>query len=302
MNNLVAEIKRLKQERNAVILAHIYQPAEIQDIADFIGDSLDLSRRAAETDADVIVFCGVHFMAETANILSPDKIVLLPDITAGCEMADMITAEELAKKRAENPDAVVVSYVNTTAAVKALTDICCTSANAVQIVESIPKDKDIIFAPDRNLGGYIAKSTNRTMDLWDGCCPIHHALPVEEVLKAKEAHPNALVLAHPECRDEVLALADHINGTMGLVRYAEASDADEFIVVTVRGTLHQMNKRCPNKSFYLASEMLDCHNMSNNSLEKVKTALETLSPQVVVPEDVRVKAKACLEKMLDVCR
>ncbi|MBQ5832834.1 MAG: quinolinate synthase NadA, partial [Selenomonadales bacterium] len=229
MNNLVAEIKRLKQERNAVILAHIYQPAEIQDIADFIGDSLDLSRRAAETDADVIVFCGVHFMAETANILSPDKIVLLPDITAGCEMADMITAEELAKKRAENPDAVAVSYVNTTAAVKALTDICCTSANAVQIVESIPKDKDIIFAPDRNLGGYIAKSTNRTMDLWDGCCPIHHALPVEEVLKAKEAHPNALVLAHPECRDEVLALADHINGTMGLVRYAEASDADEFI-------------------------------------------------------------------------
>ncbi|MBQ5636282.1 MAG: quinolinate synthase NadA, partial [Selenomonadales bacterium] len=294
MNNLVAEIKRLKQERNAVILAHIYQPAEIQDIADFIGDSLDLSRRAAETDADVIVFCGVHFMAETANILSPDKIVLLPDITAGCEMADMITAEELAKKRAENPDAVVVSYVNTTAAVKALTDICCTSANAVQIVESIPKDKDIIFAPDRNLGGYIARSTNRTMDLWDGCCPIHHALPVEEVLKAKEAHPNALVLAHPECRDEVLALADHINGTMGLVRFAEASDADEFIVVTVRGTLHQMNKRCPNKKFYLASEMLDCHNMSNNSLEKVKTALETLSPQVVVPEDVRVKAKACL--------
>ena len=302
MNNLVAEIKRLKQERNAVILAHIYQPAEIQDIADFIGDSLDLSRRAAETDADVIVFCGVHFMAETANILSPDKIVLLPDITAGCEMADMITAEELAKKRAENPDAVVVSYVNTTAAVKALTDICCTSANAVQIVESIPKDKDIIFAPDRNLGGYIAKSTNRSMDLWDGCCPIHHALPVEEVLKAKEAHPNALVLAHPECRDEVLALADHINGTMGLVRFAEASDADEFIVVTVRGTLHQMNKRCPNKKFYLASEMLDCHNMSNNTLEKVKTALETLSPQVVVPEDVRVKAKACLEKMLDVCR
>ena len=302
MNNLVAEIKRLKQERNAVILAHIYQPAEIQDIADFIGDSLDLSRRAAETDADVIVFCGVHFMAETANILSPDKIVLLPDITAGCEMADMITAEELAKKRAENPDAVAVSYVNTTAAVKALTDICCTSANAVQIVESIPKDKDIIFAPDRNLGGYIAKSTNRTMDLWDGCCPIHHALPVEEVLKAKEAHPNALVLAHPECRDEVLALADHINGTMGLVRFAEASDADEFIVVTVRGTLHQMNKRCPNKKFYLASEMLDCHNMSNNTLEKVKTALETLSPQVVVPEDVRVKAKACLEKMLDVCR
>lgn len=302
MNNLVAEIKRLKEERNAVILAHIYQPAEIQDIADFIGDSLDLSRRAAETDADVIVFCGVHFMAETANILSPDKIVLLPDITAGCEMADMITAEELAKKRAENPDAVVVSYVNTTAAVKALTDICCTSANAVQIVESIPKDKDIIFAPDRNLGGYIAKSTNRSMDLWDGCCPIHHALPVEEVLKAKEAHPNALVLAHPECRDEVLALADHINGTMGLVRFAEASDADEFIVVTVRGTLHQMNKRCPNKKFYLASEMLDCHNMSNNTLEKVKTALETLSPQVVVPEDVRVKAKACLEKMLDVCR
>lgn len=217
-------------------------------------------------------------------------------------MADMITAEELAKKRAENPDAVVVSYVNTTAAVKALTDICCTSANAVQIVESIPKDKDIIFAPDRNLGSYIAKSTNRSMDLWDGCCPIHHALPVEEVLKAKEAHPNALVLAHPECRDEVLALADHINGTMGLVRFAEASDADEFIVVTVRGTLHQMNKRCPNKKFYLASEMLDCHNMSNNTLEKVKTALETLSPQVVVPEDVRVKAKACLEKMLDVCR
>ncbi|MBO5244926.1 MAG: quinolinate synthase NadA [Selenomonadales bacterium] len=302
MNNLVAEIKRLKQERNAVILAHIYQPAEIQDIADFIGDSLDLSRRAAETDADVIVFCGVHFMAETANILSPDKIVLLPDATAGCEMADMITAEQLAAKRAENPNAVVVSYVNTTAAVKALTDICCTSANAVQIVESIPKDKDIIFAPDRNLGGYIAKSTNRSMDLWEGCCPIHHALPVEAILEAKKAHPNALVLAHPECRDEILALADHINGTMGLVRYAEASDADEFIVATVVGTLHQMRKRCPNKSFYLASDMLECRNMSNNTLEKVKAALETLSPQVVVPEDIRLKAKACLEKMLDACR
>lgn len=302
MNNLVAEIKRLKQERNAVILAHIYQPAEIQDIADFIGDSLDLSRRAAETDADVIVFCGVHFMAETANILSPDKIVLLPDASAGCEMADMITAEQLAAKRAENPNAVVVSYVNTTAAVKALTDICCTSANAVQIVESIPKDKDIIFAPDRNLGGYIARSTNRSMDLWEGCCPIHHALPVEAILDAKKAHPNALVLAHPECRDEILALADHINGTMGLVRYAEASDADEFIVATVVGTLHQMRKRCPNKSFYLASEILECRNMSNNTLEKVKAALETLSPQVVVPEDIRVKAKACLEKMLDACR
>lgn len=302
MNNLVAEIKRLKQERNAVILAHIYQPAEIQDIADFIGDSLDLSRRAAETDADVIVFCGVHFMAETANILSPDKIVLLPDASAGCEMADMITAQQLAAKRAENPNAVVVSYVNTTAAVKALTDICCTSANAVQIVESIPKDKDIIFAPDRNLGGYIARSTNRSMDLWEGCCPIHHALPVEAILEAKKAHPNALVLAHPECRDEILALADHINGTMGLVRYAEASDADEFIVATVVGTLHQMRKRCPNKSFYLASEMLECRNMSNNTLEKVKAALETLSPQVVVPEDIRVKAKACLEKMLDACR
>lgn len=302
MNNLVAEIKRLKQERNAVILAHIYQPAEIQDIADFIGDSLDLSRRAAETDADVIVFCGVHFMAETANILSPDKIVLLPDASAGCEMADMITAEQLAAKRAENPNAVVVSYVNTTAAVKALTDICCTSANAVQIVESIPKDKDIIFAPDRNLGGYIARSTNRSMDLWEGCCPIHHALPVEAILEAKKAHPNALVLAHPECRDEILALADHINGTMGLVRYAEASDADEFIVATVVGTLHQMRKRCPNKSFYLASEILECRNMSNNTLEKVKAALETLSPQVVVPEDIRVKAKACLEKMLDACR
>lgn len=302
MNNLVAEIKRLKQERNAVILAHIYQPAEIQDVADFIGDSLDLSRRAAETDADVIVFCGVHFMAETANILSPDKIVLLPDASAGCEMADMITAEELAEKRAENPNAVVVSYVNTTAAVKALTDICCTSANAVKIVESIPADKDIIFAPDRNLGGFIAKATNRTMDLWNGCCPVHHALKAQTVIDAKKAHPNALVLAHPECQDDVLALADHINGTMGLVRFAEASDAEEFIVVTVGGVLHQMEKRCPNKKFYLASDKLYCHNMSRNTLEKVKNSLETLTPQVVVPEDIRVKAKACLEKMLDTCR
>lgn len=302
MNNLVAEIKRLKQERNAVILAHIYQPAEIQDIADFIGDSLDLSRLAAQTDADVIVFCGVHFMAETANILSPDKIVLLPDASAGCEMADMITAEELAAKRAENPNAVVVSYVNTTAEVKALTDICCTSANAVKIVDSIPKDKDIIFAPDRNLGGFIAKSTNRQMDLWNGCCPVHHALKAQVVIDAKKAHPNALVLAHPECQEDVLALADHINGTMGLVRYAEASDAEEFIVVTVGGVLHQMEKRCPNKKFYLASDRLYCHNMSRNTLEKVKNSLETLTPQVVVPEDIRVKAKACLEKMLDACQ
>lgn len=302
MNNLVAEIKRLKQERNAVILAHVYQPAEIQDVADFVGDSLDLSRRAAETDADVIVFCGVHFMAETANILSPDKIVLLPDASAGCEMADMITEEELAAKRAENPNAVVVSYVNTTAAVKALTDICCTSANAVKIVETIPKDKDIIFAPDRNLGGYIARSADRKMDLWNGCCPVHHALKVQAVLDAKKEHPNAIVLAHPECQEDVLALADHINGTMGLVRYAEASDAEEFIVATVGGVLHQMRKRCPNKKFYLASDRLYCHNMGRNTLEKVKNALETLTPQVVVPEEIRVKAKACLEKMLDACR
>ncbi len=301
MKNLIAEIKRLKEERNAIILAHIYQPGEIQDIADLVGDSLDLSRKAAETDADVIVFCGVHFMAETANILSPDKIVLLPDAGAGCEMADTITADELAAKKAENPDALVVSYVNTTAAVKALTDICVTSANAVEVVGSLPEGKDIIFAPDRNLGAFIAQQTNRKLDLWKGCCPIHHALTADEIIEMKRLHPNALVLAHPECREEVLAHADHINGTMGLVRYAAASDAQEFIVATVRGTLHQMHKLCPNKKFYLASELLSCHNMDHNTLEKIKTSLETLTPRVVVEEDVRIKAKASLEKMLDAC-
>ena len=232
MSDLIADIMKLKKERNAVILAHLYQPGEIQEIADFVGDSLDLSRKAANTNADVIVFCGVHFMAETANILSPDKIVLLPAADAGCRMAEMISGAALAKKKAEMPNAVVVAYVNTTAEVKSLSDICCTSANAIKIVNSIPKDKDILFVPDKNLGAYVSEKTNRKMEFWPGFCPVHHGLFVEEVEDMREEHPNAKVLAHPECPADVLAKADYIGSTTEIINYAKASAHDEFIIAT----------------------------------------------------------------------
>lgn len=302
MSDLIADIMKLKKERNAVILAHLYQPGEIQEIADFVGDSLDLSRKAANTNADVIVFCGVHFMAETANILSPNKIVLLPAADAGCRMAEMISGAALAKKKAEMPNAVVVAYVNTTAEVKSLSDICCTSANAIKIVNSIPKDKDILFVPDKNLGAYVSEKTNRKMEFWPGFCPVHHGLFVEEVEDMREEHPNAKVLAHPECPADVLAKADYIGSTTEIINYAKASAHDEFIIATECGVFHQLEKDNPKKKFYLASDSMVCPNMKKISLEKIKKSLETLEPRVIVPAEMREKAVGSLTKMLEVCR
>jgi len=298
--NLVEEINALKKERNAVILSHFYQRGEVQDIADFVGDSLELSRRAAKTDADVIVFCGVHFMAETAYILSPNKKVLLPEKNAGCPMADMVTKEELIKLKEQHPDAVVVSYVNTSADVKAESDICCTSANAVRVIESIPQDKEIIFVPDKNLGDYVMKKTGRRMIIWQGYCNTHEKLTLEEVKKAKEEHPEALILAHPECRPEVLEMADGIFSTSGMVKFARESKNKEFIICTEMGLLHQLNKQCPDKTFYLPSDKLICPNMKATTLEKVLKSLKTMEPEVKVPEDTRVKAYTALDRMLKI--
>lgn len=300
VKQLTEEIQQLKKEKNAIILAHVYQRPEVQEVADIIGDSLELSRRAAATDADVIVFCGVHFMAESAATLSPDKIVLLPEENAGCPMADMVTAEELRAQKEANPDAVVVAYVNTSAEVKAECDICCTSANAVKIVQSIPADKPIIFIPDKNLGTYVANKTGRSMILWEGWCNTHDWVTVEEIKKAKEEHPDALVLIHPECRPEVVALADYVSSTTGLIKFAKESAARQFIIGTESGILHQLYKQCPGKEFYLATKRLVCPNMKATTLGKVKEALETLQPQITVPADIREKALACLEKMLEI--
>ncbi|MGQ9558275.1 MAG: quinolinate synthase NadA [Desulfurispora sp.] len=296
---LVNQIRRLKEEREAIILSHVYQRPEVQDIADFVGDSLELSRRAATTDARVIVFCGVHFMAESAYILSPDKTVLLPDLHAGCPMADMVDAVALERKKMTMPEAVVVCYVNTSAEVKALCDIACTSANAVKVIDSIPADTPILFVPDQNLGNYVAKQSGRSnITVWEGYCNTHQRLTREDVLAAREKHPRALVLVHPECRPEVVELADVVASTTGMLRYAEASDAKEFLVCTEQGILHQFHKRCPGKSFYLASEKLVCPNMKKITLEKVYRALLTMTPQVTVPEHTRQAALRTLDRML----
>lgn len=300
ISQLTEDIKKLKKDRNAIILAHVYQRPEVQEVADIIGDSLELSRRAAATDAEVIVFCGVHFMAESAAILSPDKIVLLPEENAGCPMADMVTAEELRAKKKEMPEALVVAYVNTSAEVKAESDICCTSANAVKIVQSIPADKPIIFIPDKNLGTYVANQTDRPMTLWEGWCNTHDWVTTEEVNKAKQEHPEALVLIHPECRPEVVALADYVSSTTGLIRFAKESTAKEFIIGTEAGILHQLYKQCPGKEFFLATKRLVCPNMKATTLAKVKEALVTMQPQITVSSEIREKALRCLERMLSV--
>ncbi|HOV81007.1 MAG TPA: quinolinate synthase NadA [Bacillota bacterium] len=296
---LSSEIKKLKKERNAVILAHFYQRPEVQEVADFVGDSLGLSQRAAGTEAEVIVFCGVHFMAESASILSPDKIVVLPDEHAGCPMADMIDQVQLERKKQEVPGAIVVCYVNTTAEVKAGSDIACTSANAVKVVASLPGDKPILFVPDKNLGSYVSSKTGRNMIMWEGFCATHNNLTLEEVLEAKAEHPEALVLVHPECRPEVTAVADVVSSTSGIIRYAAESSAREFIIGTEAGVLHPLNKRCPGKKFYMASKKLFCPNMKKITLEKVYSALVNLEPRVSVPGEVRDRAVRCLERMLE---
>jgi quinolinate synthase len=294
-------IKKLLKEKNAIMLAHNYQPPEIQDLADMCGDSLELSIRAADTDAEVIVFCGVHFMAETASIISPDKTVLLPRHDAGCLMADMIDAESLEAKKAGMAPMPVVTYVNSTAEVKALSTICCTSANVVKVVNSLP-EKEMLLAPDRNLAMYAASKTNKTIHVWDGYCPTHEWLTAADAAKAKADHPEAVFMAHPECRPDVLVLADVVESTSGMLRYASQSPHKAFIVGTETGLLHPMQKQNPDKTFYPASKKMVCRNMKRIGMSDVALCLENLSGQVKVPEDIRIPALAAVTRMLDLSR
>ena len=291
------QILKLKREKNAVILVHNYQRPEVQDIGDFVGDSLELSQKAASNDADVILFCGVLFMAETASILSPEKTVLLPDTNAGCPMADMITAEQLRQKKKEHPNATVVTYVNSSAEVKAESDYCCTSSNGVKVVQSLEND-EIIFVPDQYLGDYIVKKTGKKMTLWPGYCPTHVRIQAEDIVRQKEKYPGAKVVVHPECRPEVIALADEALSTSGIIRYAARDNVSELIVGTEVEILHRLRKENPGKTFIPASEKAICPNMKRITLEKMLDSLETMSPQIKVPEDIRVKAKAAVDRML----
>jgi len=297
-DKLVEKISALKKKRNAVILVHNYQLGEVQDIADFVGDSLDLSQRAAETDADVIVFCGVHFMAETASILCPDKVVLLPDINAGCPMADMITAERLRAKKKEHPQAVVVCYINSSAEVKAESDICCTSANAVKVVESLDA-REILFVPDQYLGHYVSARTGKKMILWPGFCPTHARIKPERIKELKQEYPQAKVVVHPECRPEVIALAHEVASTSGMCRYARRDEVKEMVVGTEVGIIHRLRKENPGKRFIPVSEQAICPDMKLITLEKVLRSLEEMSPEVKVPEEIRLKAKAAVDKILE---
>ncbi len=296
---ITEKIERLKKERNAVILAHNYQIPEVQDIADFVGDSLGLSIQAAGTEADVIVFCGVHFMAETAKILSPHKTVLLPEPAAGCPMADMIDADDLRALKAEHPGAEVLCYVNTSAAVKAECDLCCTSANAVRMVTDVLGEAhEIIFVPDRYLAAYVAGRTGRPFITWQGFCPTHARIMPEDIAAAKRRHPGAPVLVHPECRPEVTALADLVSSTEGMCRFAREATEEEFVIATEEGILHRLHKENPGKRFHTASPHAVCPNMKATSLEKVLWSLEDMVHEIVVPEDTRQRARRCIERML----
>jgi len=296
--DLLPRLLELKRERNAVILAHNYQRPEVQDAGDFTGDSLGLSRQAAKTDADVILFCGVHFMAETAAIVCPDKTVLIPDPHAGCPMANMVTPRELRKAKDEHPDAAVVCYVNSTAEIKALSDLCCTSANAVAVVDSIPRDREVLFVPDQSLGSWVAKQLGRELILWPGYCPTHHRILAEHVRAARAEHPDAEVVVHPECLDEVCDLADCVASTSGMLRHCRESGSKQFIIGTETGMLHPLRKENPGKEFFPASPLSDCPNMKLNTVEKMVWALEDMQHVVEVPEDVAGRARAAIERML----
>jgi len=303
--DLVPQINRLKKAKNAVILAHYYQESEIQDIADYIGDSLGLSQEAAKTKADIIVFAGVHFMAETAKMLSPTKKVLLPDLKAGCSLADSCPPGVFRKFKEKYPDHVVVSYINCSAELKTLTDICCTSTNAVQIIESIPKDKPIIFAPDKNLGAYLIKKTGRDMILWNGACMVHEIFSQERIVKLRNRYPQAKFIAHPECEAPLLDMADYIGSTTGLLKYTMNDPATEFIVATESGILHQMQKASPHKTFIPAPPnnhcaCNDCPHMKRNTLEKLYLCLEHELPEIVLPDWVIAQGRASIDRMLDV--
>ncbi|GAK35302.1 quinolinate synthase NadA [Bacteroides graminisolvens] len=304
--DLKKAINELKKEKNAVILGHYYQQGEIQDIADFVGDSLALAQWAAKTTADIIVLCGVHFMGETAKILCPDKKVLVPDLNAGCSLADSCPADDFARFVNEHPGYTVISYVNTTAAVKAVTDVVVTSTNAKQIVESFPKDEKIIFGPDRNLGNYINSITNRNMLLWDGACHVHEQFSVEKIVELKAQYPDAVVLAHPECKSVVLKLADFVGSTAALLKHAVQSDAQCFIVATESGILHEMQKKCPQKTFIPAPPndstcaCNECSFMRLNTMEKLYNCLKYEFPEIEVDSEVAKKAVLPIKRMLDI--
>jgi len=299
-DNLVEFIKERKRKLNAIIMAHFYQRPEIQDLADFVGDSLQLARESAKTDAEVIVFCGVSFMAESAKIMNPDKLVVSPEPAAGCPMADMITASQLREWKSSRSEAKVVCYVNSSAEVKAESDICCTSSNAVAVVNSIPAEYPILFVPDQNLGSFVASKTGRNIENWPGFCPTHHHVKLEEILEMKSRYPQARVIVHPECRPEVIAAADEALSTGGMLKYVAQSPAREFIIGTEMGLLHQLKKRFPDKVFHIAREEFLCPNMKLTTLEKVAYVMDTLEPAVEVPEDIRVRAYRALERMLEI--
>ncbi len=296
--NLTEKIKKLKQQRNAVILAHNYQPAEIQDLADFTGDSLGLSIKAAEADVDVIVFCGVRFMAETAAVLSPHKTVLLPDELAGCPLADMITADQLRKLKQQHPDALVVCYVNSSADVKAESDYCCTSSNAVEMVESLPQDRKIIFVPDQHLGRFVAEKTARNLILWPGYCITHLMITEDDIKNTRAKYPRAIVMAHPECSEPVKALADEVLSTGQMLSFVAKNTAKQFIVATETGMVYALKRRNPQSEFIPASERAICPNMKRITAEKVLWSLEDMKYEVTVPDNVRVKAKKALDRMV----
>lgn len=302
-SDLFGAINELKKELNAVVLAHYYQEADIQDIADYLGDSLGLSQQAANTDAEVIVFAGVHFMAETAKILNPEKLVLLPDLEAGCSLADSCPPEDFRAFKAAHPDHLVISYINCTAEIKALSDIICTSSNAVKIVNQIPAEQPIIFAPDRNLGRYVSEQTGRDLVLWQGSCIVHETFSEKSLIELKVEHPSAEIIAHPECEPPVLRHADYIGSTTALLKYCQQSQSDKFIVATEPGIIHQMEKAAPNKQFIPAPAMNncacnECPYMRLNTLEKLYLAMKNKTPEITLPEDIRLNALKPIQKML----
>jgi len=297
---LEKKINELKEKRNAVILAHNYQLPEVQDVADFHGDSLELSRMAAKTDAQVIVFCGVHFMAETASILCPQKLVLMPDLFAGCPMANMITAEQLRQLKNEHPQAAVIGYVNTSAQVKAELDVCCTSTNAVAVVKAMQDKEEIIFVPDKYLADYVWKQTGRKLISWNGFCPTHIKILPEDIKREKKFHPFAKVLAHPECLPAVVAIADAVLSTSKMCKFAKETEAKEFIVATEVGLIYRLKQDNPKKEFYPASERAVCPNMKRTTQEKILWALEELKEEVKVPDDIRMRAKKAIDLMLEI--
>lgn len=303
-----AKIESLKEQKRAIILAHYYTSPEVQQVADFVGDSLALSQKAAEADADIILFAGVRFMAETAKVLSPSKKVLLPVVEAGCSLADSCDAAELARMKSENPDHLVVSYVNTSVEVKALTDICCTSSNALSIINSLPEEQKILFVPDRNLGSYINRCTGRNMKLWNGACLVHEEFSVGKILELKAQHPGAVVLVHPECKAEVVALADYAGSTAGILAYCARPEVEEVIVVTESGILYEMESRYPNKKFYLVEpeksceKCISCKDMKLVTLENIYQTLLSESPEVVIDEEVRSAAEGSIVRMLELSK